>query len=119
MSVGDRMSERGSFVTQYIYCEKCLAVARKHLIDKEKYLCSVEIPSWIDNTSPHLPIIAGKIGGLYQGEEIHTIAHEIGPKINNEICHSLTIVVIADSGTVGLIKCNPGEEFPVLTELVP
>lgn len=72
------MSERGSFCTQHIGCQKCLAIAKKHLLENTKYLCSQEISSW--QSGQNLPIIAGKIGGLYASEEIQTMRTELGPK---------------------------------------
>lgn len=87
------MSERGSFVTEYCNCEKCFAVLKKYLLGRDKYLCSVQIPSWC---SQELPIIAGKIGGLHRGEEREVFEFDLIPKIQEEICHEVIIVVIPD-----------------------
>ena len=93
------MSERGSFVTQYIYCEKCFEAAKTVLLGNDKYLCSLVIPSY-EGSGKFLPIIAGKIGGLYAGEEIHTFLEELIPRLEPLLCkdHAVKIVVIPDNG---------------------
>lgn len=91
------MSERGSFVTEYVYCGKCFEACRSVLLGREKYLCSTTIPSW----SPHegrLPIIAGKIGGLYGGEELHSFEFHLIPELEKFLCHTVRIAVLADEG---------------------
>lgn len=59
------MSERGSFITEYIYCDKCFEACKQILLGNTKWLNSLQIHE--------LPIIAGKIGGLYCGEEFFVI----------------------------------------------
>lgn len=93
------MSERGSFVTEYIYCKKCFEVAKSVLLGNEKYLCSTTIPHWnSEKEGKELPIIAGKIGGLYDQEEIDTFEFEFIPKLKEKLCHSLRIAVLAEIG---------------------
>jgi hypothetical protein len=100
------MSERGSFVTEYIYCEKCFKNAKKVLLSKEKYLCSVAIPSW-QGRRKHLPIIAGKVGGLYENEEVHTFLGDLIPRLEVVLCHNLRIVVIPDGAKpASLVACG-------------
>jgi hypothetical protein len=104
------MSERGSFVTEYIYCPKCLEAAKRVLLDRDKGLCSQLIQSWDDDPEkPYLPIIAGKLGGSYSGEELHVMECELGPELVPLLCHSLRIAVICEtfpnSGIV-LLDCN-------------
>ena len=84
------MSERGSFCTEYIYCDKCMDACRKVLLGDVKYLNSQEIKD--------LPIIAGKIGGLYAGEELDTMEMEYIPDIQELMCddHTLRICVHSD-----------------------
>lgn len=91
------MSERGSFVTQYIYCDECLNAAKSILIGNEKYLCSSQIQSWTDE-GKMLPIIAGKVGGLYEGEELHDFECDYIPRLEKVICHPLRVAVLADRG---------------------
>ncbi len=90
------MSERGSFVTQYIDCDECFNATKKILLKTDKFLCSSVIPGW--SNEPELPIIAGKIGGLYSGEELHTFEFEIIPDLAAKICHPLRIAVLAENG---------------------
>ena len=91
------MSDKGSFVTEYIYCEKCFEAAKSILIGQNKYLNSATVPHWNPN-SEELPIIAGKIGGLYEGEEIHTFESEFISKLEKVICHNIRIAILAETG---------------------
>lgn len=91
------MSERGSFVTEYIYCEKCFQAAKSVLLDREKYLCSTVIPQW-DNSGTEIPVIAGKTGGSYSGHELHIFEQDLGPQLEVLICHPLRVAVLAESG---------------------
>ncbi len=90
------MSERGSFCTEYIYCQHCFAVAREVLTGDDKYLCGSILPSWQPGET--LPIIAGKIGGMYAGEELHTFAWDLAPRLESRLCHRLRIAVLAEQG---------------------
>lgn len=89
------MSDRGSFVTEYIYCKKCFDAAKSILIRNEKYLNSTTTPHW---HSKETPIIAGKIGGLYSGEELHIFEFEYIPKLEKLLCHEMRIAVLAEEG---------------------
>jgi hypothetical protein len=94
------MSDSGSFVTEYIYCDKCFEAAKKALLRREKYMCSTIIPSWAKTETEGLPIIAGKIGGLYSGEEIDSFEQYVIPdELEPVICHPLRIAVLAESGS--------------------
>ena len=92
------MSERGSFVTEYIYCSKCFEAAKSVLLGKEKYLCSVVIPTWSPGPAENqeLPIIAGKCGGLYLGEEVNTFEFEYRDQLEPLLCHPLDIAVLCE-----------------------
>ncbi|KKK78965.1 hypothetical protein LCGC14_2838260 [marine sediment metagenome] len=95
------MSERGSFITEYIYCLKCFEVAKKILIDQDKYLASICIPSWNQEDrrkEKTLPIIAGKIGGGGGGDELILMEHELIPKLEDVICCKMRIAVLAECG---------------------
>ncbi len=89
------MSERGSFVTEYIYCPICLNATKLILIRRDKYLCSTALPYLNDFTN--LPIIAGKIGGIYAGEEFITFELEIIPLLEEALCHEIKIAVLSES----------------------
>jgi len=90
------MSERGSFVTEYFYCDKCFQKAKDILLGNEKYLCSRVIDSWTKGET--LPIIAGKIGGSYPGEELHIFELGLTEKLSKAICHPIRIAVLAECG---------------------
>lgn len=101
------MSERGSFVTSYIYCNECLTAVRSVLLGNKKYLCSRLIDSW-EGTGNVLPIIAGKIGGGFPGEEVMAMEAyltELAPKL----CHSLHVAVIPDNGDLAFFNVNDGD----------
>lgn len=91
------MSERGSFVTEYIYCNNCFEALKKILLHNDKHFCSQTINSW-ENNVKELPIIAGKLGGLYSGEEIVSFEMDIEPQIAKVICHPLRIAILAEDG---------------------
>jgi len=93
------MSERGSFVTQYIYCVKCAEAAERILGGDSKHLTGFRIPIWRDSPTPtDLPIIAGKIAGLYSGGEIAVFEQEIVPLLSAALCHPLRVAVLAEQG---------------------
>lgn len=78
------MSERGSFVTEYIYCKQCCEMMWRtfchHLEDPVRTR----------------RIVGGFIGGLYNGEELHAmeaILTSVGP----QLCHAVRVIVLADS----------------------
>lgn len=91
------MSERGSFVTEYIYCDRCVDAATKVFSGKEKYLCCCQIPSWTSGGG-YLPIFAGKVGGLRQGAEFELFESEVIPQLSLEICHEMRVAVLAEEG---------------------
>lgn len=90
------MSERGSFVTEYVYCKDCFAAARKHLLKREKHHMAIVLPSWV-GFGEQLPIIAGKVGGLYQGGELHYF-EQIAEELAKDLCHQMRIAVLAEEG---------------------
>lgn len=97
------MSFRSSFVTEYIYCEKCFNACKEVLCQNDKYLKGVVIPSWQEG---ELPIIAGKIGGLSTNEEIYDMEFEYIPKIQEKMCENDTIriVVVTEVGTMAIFE---------------
>lgn len=100
------MSERGSFVTEFIYCEKCFQSIKPILIKDGKFLKGVSIPS-VGGGSGEIPIIAGKIGALYSGEELYDFEEEYSPEIAKVICHPLRVAVISDTGGEKFFTINP------------
>lgn len=136
------MSERGSFVTEYLYCDDCYEAAREILSGGDKYLHGVPIPMYgagartasgfgDDKHPRELPIVAGKIGGRFGGEEVHTFLFELGPALSNAMaqnpgCHDhlIRIAVLPDDRQhAALIEISPGgvretsfRPFPQLSE---
>jgi hypothetical protein len=92
---GKNMSERGSFCTEYIYCKECFEACKKVLLDDTKWLNSLQIHE--------LPIIAGKIGGMYSGEEFHDMENEYIPKIQALMKDDCKIRICVHSDTSGSI----------------
>ena len=88
------MSERGSFVTEYIYCRHCFEAVERVLLGDEKYLRSTKV----FGQGHVLPIIAGKVGGLYQGEELDSFEQMYIPALTEVICHPVRIAVLAEHG---------------------
>lgn len=91
------MSDRGAFVTEFIYCEECLNVVKSVLLKDEKYLRGILVPKHTP-LEGHYPIIAGEVGGLYAGEELNIFENEIIPSLQDSICHPIRIAVIAEKG---------------------
>lgn len=100
------MSERGSFVTEYIHCEECLVAVRGVLLGDGKFLCSTEIPSYWESPEP-LPIIAGKIGASYSGGELVDMEHDFGGSLSKRVCHPVRIAVLCDMEGGGVITVEP------------
>lgn len=83
------MSERGSWVTQYVYCDDC-ATALVEVLAKHYD------PKYLTVTRLSNSIVAGKIGGLWAGEELNTFDIELRGEIEKAICHPLRIVVVPE-----------------------
>ena len=105
------MSERGSFVTEYMSCPEC----RKNVIriltaDNGKSFKAQQIEHW-SNKEPYLPILAGKVGSSYTNGEVEEFINQ-NEGLSDAICHSLTVTIIADSGDVWILEYEPGESRP-------
>ena len=96
------MSQRASFVTEYLYCEKCAdAVEAVLCSERHKHLCAQRLRGWSEVVAT-LPIIAGKVGGLYMGEEYHIFDFNLRDEIQAAVCHPVTVVILGDSCEVDL-----------------
>lgn len=88
------MSERGALTSGYFYCKICFEKFKKYFEDNfdSKYLNIVPHPS--------LPILSGKIGGMFRNEEIIEFSTNIMPDLEELLCEKCTInfAVLADSG---------------------
>lgn len=88
------MSQRGSFVTEFIFCPKCLDAAKKILVDSHKYLYSDQLT--IHGSS--LPIVGGKVGDTRSDGELREFEHELIPALEAKICHPMRVAVLAEDG---------------------
>lgn len=103
------MSERGSFCTEYVYCKQCFA-AVKEVLERhrdDKYLNFTELD--------YYPIIAGKIGGIFAGEELFRVLpldttparDAFGMELARAICHPIRIAVLPDGQQGQIIEIRP------------
>ena len=53
------MSERGSFVTEWMYCNRCFQCVKEVLGQSEKHLTGIAIP-WPHDNNLEMPIVAGR-----------------------------------------------------------
>lgn len=85
------MSERGTWVTEHIYCAECVVRFQQWLDDTHcgndgsKYWSYVKNGEWS---------FAGKISGLYSGEEIHDW-DGFEEDLKKLLCHPMRIAVLA------------------------
>lgn len=101
------MSFRGSFVTEYIYCDECYDKAKEILTgDNSKYLCGFPIGTWAKDDKPS-PIIAGKIGDTAMGGEVNTFDNDFKPKLEAALCHPLKIVFVTECDGIEERNINP------------
>lgn len=107
------MSEQGSFITEYIHCPQCFESVKPILLARRKHLCSEVILSWTEE-GEELPIIAGKIGGMYPQEEIHDFENGIILELEKVICHPMRIAVLAEEGESILLALPQAEHFEYL-----
>jgi hypothetical protein len=115
------MSERGSFVTEYVYCGKCFEAAKSVLLGRHKGLCSVVVPHWnLEHEGPEMPIIAGKVGGLGAGDELLAFEFGLNAEIAKVLCHPMRIAVLAESGErVFTVTPNVQDEAPSTARTKP
>ena len=85
------MSERGTYITEYFYCPKCLQVAREHLTKTLH-----DDPVLLRFTDGPFGALAGLVGGMYSGEEIDVIKNEVVEPLESLLCHPIRITVVAD-----------------------
>lgn len=108
------MSERGSFVTEFIYCPDCLEKLKAVLVKEGKFLRGVLIEGW-EGGPDVLPIIAGKVGGLAPGEESVVFQFELFTAANAP-CHPVRIAVLPDRGGGLLLTIQPSGEVTISAE---
>ena len=95
------MSERSSFVTEYIYCAGCLEKLKAALLRQEKFLTAIQIPAG----DGFLPIIAGKIGSWGPMMEFETLMDSFNKE--NAPCHHVRICILHDDGDSTVYIISP------------
>lgn len=95
------MSEQGSFVTEWIGCDKCLEHAKKELLGKEKWLCSLVLPGYHDGARD-FPIIAGKLGGGWDGGMVLDMERAV-ERLQHVLCHPLRLAVLTETSATVLV----------------
>lgn len=104
------MSERGSFVTSFIYCTGCHAALHKALEFTD--LC---MKMHGGQFAPG--ILAGFIRGSRAGEEFDLMEAEIA---RARVCHPARVAVHCDNGRSAIFSLSPGKEpMVVLNEEAP
>ena len=100
------MSERGSYCTEFIYCNTCFEAFKKVLVNNDKYLRGITIPTWGYGKEEY-PIIAGEIGSLIPGNEPNEFKKLISD-IQENMCDSCSIrvVLIPEDGETVLFKIS-------------
>lgn len=98
------MSERGSFVTEYIYIESDYKLIREALNKNSKYLC-ISPPAYWDNKENEMPIVSGKVGESMCGMEWYTIACAI---VGIKTEYDVNIVIMEDIGGILLLTKRSG-----------
>jgi hypothetical protein len=87
------MSERGSFCTQYIYCGKCLEVAKNVFMGENADLLSQQL----NYNGNDLPIIAGMIRGLYSGQELIDFESLYVRELEHTLCCNMVVTVMPEN----------------------
>src|SRR3990167_11535389 len=100
------MSERGSFVTQYMYCHACMMSAETVLCVELGAALSAQRLQWTYNDEL-LPIIAGSVRGSYRDEEQHIFELEVMPALSRLVCHNVSVAVLAENGHHAIYVASP------------
>lgn len=84
------MSERGAWMTEYTYCNRCLETVRSIITEHSN--------EWTVTKLANYPILAGKAKGMYAGEEIVQFETDLVEKLEAALCHPVRFAVIAEQG---------------------
>jgi hypothetical protein len=105
------MSERGTWITEFIYCDKCIEKFREFLNETECAEDGGESKYWsFGRVGQHA--FAGRISGLFSGEELQLFEFHLIPKLKEMLCHPLRIAVLADHGEMVFTVLPPIKDFP-------
>lgn len=121
------MSDRGSFCTEFVYCNGCFSALKRILRervggDHNQYnIHSIILKGRIRNTffrrfiprRYDVPIIAGFVKSFACGDEILWFDNELREEIEAEICHPVSIAILCESNLDGhkaVLRYEPEEE---------
>ena len=94
------MSDRGSFVTEYIGCKDCLEVAKRVLVGSGQHgLGQQIIRSGQPGKVRQLPIIAGYTRSVVPGLAWQ-FDDDVRKELDEGLCHSLAIAVLDEQGVM-------------------
>jgi hypothetical protein len=98
------MSERGSFVTEFIYCSECQEVVRNAFqrAEQGKWFTANQVMMGL---YPR-PIFAGCIGESWPGGEVFAFETEVLPLLA-DVCHPVRIVVLPETGDAVTFTAEP------------
>jgi len=114
------MSERGTWATEFIYCDRCAEAFFQFL--EETGCVPLRASGMYPGESKYWSYVrlgdhafAGCISGLHSGEELQLWEYDLIPKLKGRLCHALRVAVLADSGSQMFIVIPPPR--PVSPEL--
>lgn len=99
------MSERGGFVSQFIYCERCL---RAVLESAARCGGDQEDKTFSCRQLGNAPMVSGRLGAYYPAGEIDTFG-SWAEDLAGHVCHPVRFAVLTDCGNVYGFVVQPGE----------
>jgi len=99
------VSDRGSFITDYIYCDDCMRVVEDvffRLADE-----SWHVQRLIGDGGERLPILTGKLRGLGDGDDLCDLEHKIAREMAKRVCHGVRIAALPDGREPRIIIVGP------------
>lgn len=104
------MGERGSFCTEFLYCDDCRVAVERELSKNS----SISMMRWAAPIGGAIRIIAGRIRGSWPGNELCDFDIDMRRGIEEAICCPMRIAVHADSGRSRIFGYFPkGDEEEV------
>ena len=94
------MSERGSFVTQFVQCDECWDGVVWTLID-------TDWDGWLEGKRVFERRVAGVVAGTWSGQELQDWEQKYAPELAKHICHPVRIAVLPDSAEGVILTVEP------------
>src|SRR6186713_2299273 len=98
------MSERGSFVSEYIYCKKCFSAVFDVL--KNDKSGHIDSPMRVGS----FPIVAGKLSGMAHADALYNFNDFVLPKISDAICHDVKIALFPEGHSGVILTIKPSQK---------